>query len=250
MDEFGMGSFNISVRNPWSKVAGEPITAGGSSGGSAAAVASKEVFAALGSDTGGSVRMPASFCGIVGLKPTYGRLSRWGLLAYASSLDCPGILARNVLDTAKVFSVIDGLDDNDSTSIESTPVCLDRIENERSDFVGKVFGVPTEFNVSEVSIVSGVPWHQIVLLNSCIFFQIASDVKSCWQDTLNRVQSLGARIISVDIPSVKYALPAYYILAPAEASSNLSRYDGIRYGTIGIRFCNWSDPCGRAMRAS
>jgi aspartyl-tRNA(Asn)/glutamyl-tRNA(Gln) amidotransferase subunit A len=150
MDEFGMGSFNTDVVNPWSRIAGEAVAAGGSSGGSAVAVANKNVFAALGSDTGGSVRMPASFCGIVGMKPTYGRLSRWGLLSYASSLDCPGIFANNVTDAAKVFRAIDGIDLKDPTSVASEPIFLGGPKRNDVDLRGMKIGIPQEFIIAEV----------------------------------------------------------------------------------------------------
>ncbi|KAI7895174.1 amidase signature domain-containing protein [Mucor mucedo] len=219
MDEFGMGSANIHsafgpVINPCSH--GDEIkrSAGGSSGGSAASVAMNMCTAALGSDTGGSVRMPASYCGLVGFKPSYGRCSRHGLVAYANSLDTVGILTRNVQDCSKVYDIISNYDIQDPTSIPNElRTELDANDTQLSlqfqnDLKGLVVGVPQEFYVDSLS----------------------DEVLDVWRKGIQHLESLGAKIISVSIPHVSLALPAYYIIALAEASSNLARYDGIRYG--------------------
>ncbi|CAM9418205.1 unnamed protein product [Hapterophycus canaliculatus] len=243
MDEFGMGSATLfsdfgRTFNPWSPV-GNPeirgdhargeafIVPGGSSGGSAAAVSSGSCFAALGSDTGGSVRQPASFCGVVGLKPTYGLIPRHGLIAYASSLDTPGIIARSVLDSAMVLDVIAGPDSRDSTCIP--PGSSNSSSNGSSGgfaselleaslvaaaagsswpLKGVTVGIPREFNVEELD----------------------GGVREAWEHTARVAASLGAEVLEVSMPSVPQALAAYAVLASAEASSNLSRYDGLRYG--------------------
>jgi aspartyl-tRNA(Asn)/glutamyl-tRNA(Gln) amidotransferase subunit A len=209
MDEFAMGSANItshygSVVNPWSK--DKKLVPGGSSGGSAAAVAGHLCAAAVGSDTGGSVRQPAAFCGIVGLKPTYGRCSRYGMVAFASSLDQAGPMTKTVRDTAILLKVISGYDENDSTSSrENVP--------DFESFVGKSLkglrvGIPKEYRMDGMS----------------------EEITSFWRKGAEMLKAAGAEIIDVSLPYTKYALPTYYIIAPAEASSNLARYDGIRYG--------------------
>ncbi|OBZ84611.1 Glutamyl-tRNA(Gln) amidotransferase subunit A, mitochondrial, partial [Choanephora cucurbitarum] len=217
MDEFGMGSTNEhsafgSVVNPL--YTDEQRSAGGSSGGSAASVAMHMCKAALGSDTGGSVRMPASYCGLVGFKPSYGRCSRHGLVAYANSLDTIGILTRDVKDCADVYQIISRYDERDPTSIpEPLRETLDKEDRQLSvslehDLRGLVVGIPQEFYVDSLS----------------------SQVIEVWRKGIDHLQSLGATIVPVSLPHLNLALPAYYIIALAEASSNLARYDGIRFG--------------------
>lgn len=207
MDEFAMGSSNENssfgpVKNPWDK---ERVP-GGSSGGSAAAVASGVVRAALGSETGGSVRQPASFCGVVGLKPTYGRISRYGLVAFASSLDHIGIFGRTSRDVAKVMSVIGGRDVNDATTADvEIPEYTSYLDG---DISGKRLGVPRE-----------------------LFGEgLDADVRDAVEKAIDNFEALGAEIIDVELPHSKYSIAVYYIIATAEASSNLARFDGVRYG--------------------
>ncbi|KAI5843609.1 Glutamyl-tRNA amidotransferase subunit A, mitochondrial [Tricharina praecox] len=217
MDEFGMGShstFSIHgavqrPRYPWR----EPRSAGGSSGGSAAAVAAGMCHVALGTDTGGSVRLPASYCGVVGFKPSYGLLSRWGVVAYANSLDTVSILARNTLDAKIVFKLLNAYDPNDPTS--ATVDTRERVGKSLGALHEKArvrrclrIGVPAEYNVAELSPL----------------------VRRSWEKTLRLLALRGAEIVPVSLPNTRAALAAYYILAPAEASSNLARYDGLRYG--------------------
>ncbi|KAF0544245.1 amidase signature enzyme [Gigaspora margarita] len=198
----------------------EPIdqelrVAGGSSGGSAAAVASGMCFASLGSDTGGSIRLPASYCGVIGFKPSYGQCSRWGLVAYASSLDTVGIITRNVHDAQLIYDIISKYDEKDPSSlppklrsINSSLASFDKTNSNFTDLSKLRVGIPQEYYVSELS----------------------DPIKSLWKRGISLLRSYGATIVSVSCPSTRYALPAYYILAPAEASSNLARYDGVRYG--------------------
>jgi len=207
MDEFAMGSSNESsafgpVKNPWD-ITRVP---GGSSGGSAVAVASGVVRAALGSETGGSVRQPASLCGIVGLKPTYGRISRYGLVAFASSLDNIGIFGQTVKDAAAVLGVIAGRDERDSTSANvEVPDYLTNIDN---DVSGRRIGVPR-----------------------ALFGEgLDSEVRTSVEQAIENFKSLGAEIVDIELPHAKYGIAVYYIIATAEASSNLARYDGVRYG--------------------
>ena len=207
MDEFAMGgstktSYYKLTKNPWdtSKVPG------GSSGGAASSIASQQCFISLGSDTGGSIRQPASFCGVVGLKPTYGRVSRYGLMAFASSLDQIGPLAKNVEDIALAMNVIAGYDDYDGT-VKNLPV-PDYTEFLGKDIKGVKIGVPKEYFVDGMN----------------------ENVKSIMMDALEKLKEAGAELVDISLPHTKYALPTYYILAPAEASSNLARFDGIRYG--------------------
>ncbi len=207
MDEFAMGSSNESsafgnVKNPWDL---ERVP-GGSSGGSAVAVASGVVRAALGSETGGSVRQPASLCGIVGLKPTYGRISRFGLVAFASSLDNIGIFGASVKDVADVLGVIAGRDANDSTSADvAVPNYAETLDN---DIKGRKIGVPR-----------------------ALFGEgLDDEVREAVEKSIENYRSLGAEIIDVEIPYAKYGIAVYYIIATAEASSNLARFDGVRYG--------------------
>ena len=206
-DEFAMGSSTENsgyypTHNPWDLTR----VPGGSSGGSAAAVAADECLGALGTDTGGSIRQPAAFCGIAGLKPTYGRVSRYGLVAFASSLDQAGPLAKDVTDCAILLQAIAGYDPKDSTSADlPLPNYPDALH---ADVEGMRLGVPKEYFVEGMQ----------------------PEVEQAVRDALNVWADLGARIIEVPMPHTEYALPVYYLLAPAEASANLARYDGIRYG--------------------
>ncbi len=206
LDEFAMGS---STENSAFKVTKNPLNLnkvpGGSSGGSAASVAGGEALLSLGSDTGGSIRLPASFCGIVGMKPTYGRVSRYGLIAFASSLDQIGPFANCVEDTALLLEAISGYDPNDSTSI-NTPV-PEYAKNLNTNVKGMKIGVIKE------------------LLGD----GVQPEVQETIQKAIQKYKDLGAEIIEVSLPNVKYAIAVYYILATAEASSNLARYDGVRY---------------------
>jgi aspartyl-tRNA(Asn)/glutamyl-tRNA(Gln) amidotransferase subunit A len=207
MDEFAMGSSNENsafglVKNPWDTTR----VPGGSSGGSAVAVASGVVRAALGSETGGSVRQPASLCGIVGFKPTYGRISRYGLVAFASSLDNIGIFGQTSRDIADVLGVIAGRDERDSTSAD-VPV-PDYASSLGDDIAGKTIGVPR-----------------------ALFGEgIEEDVSNAVERSIENFASLGAKIVDIELPYAKYGIAVYYIIATAEASSNLARYDGVRYG--------------------
>ncbi|MDR2268034.1 MAG: Asp-tRNA(Asn)/Glu-tRNA(Gln) amidotransferase subunit GatA [Holosporaceae bacterium] len=210
MDEFAMGSANITsyygnVINPWSR-GDKKLVPGGSSGGSAAAVAGHLCIAATGSDTGGSIRQPAAFSGIIGLKPTYGRCSRYGMVAFASSLDQAGPLAKTVRDAAIFLRVISGHDPQDSTS---APEPVPDFES----FVGK--------SVKGIRI--GIP-------NEYRQYVMSSSVESAWEKGIDILRNAGAEIVNVSLPHSKYSLPAYYIISPAEASANLARYDGVRYG--------------------
>ena len=212
MDEFAMGSSNETsawgpVVNPWRATGGNAqLTPGGSSGGSASAVAAELCLGATATDTGGSIRQPASFTGTVGIKPTYGRCSRWGVVAFASSLDQAGPMARTVEDAAILLSSMAGHDPKDSTSLAvETP--------DFASFVGKSVkglrvGVPREYRVD------GMP----------------AEIDALWEQGIAWLKDAGCEIVEVSLPHTKYALPAYYIVAPAEASSNLARYDGMRYG--------------------
>lgn len=206
MDEFAMGSttetsFHGATHNPWDL----GKTPGGSSGGSAAAVAACELPCALGSDTGGSIRQPASFCGVTGFKPTYGAVSRYGLIAYASSLDQIGPLARNAADCAAIYDVIHGKDVHDATTVDSVCGALEALDG---DVRGLRVGVPEEYFAEGLD----------------------EDVRARVLEAAETLKSLGAQVETFSLGMVKYAVPAYYILACAEASSNLSRFDGIKYG--------------------
>jgi aspartyl-tRNA(Asn)/glutamyl-tRNA(Gln) amidotransferase subunit A len=218
LDEFAMGSSNTTshygpVENPWrgqlKDRAGDnrPLVPGGSSGGSAAAVAAHAALAATGTDTGGSIRQPASFCGIVGLKPTYGRCSRWGVVAYASSLDCPGPMARSVRDAALLLQVMAGHDVRDSTSAP-LPVPDFAAAALTGDLRGLKVGIPREYRAD------GMP----------------AEIEALWREGAEWLRDAGAEPVEVSLPMTRYALPAYYIIAPAEASSNLARYDGVKFG--------------------
>ena len=212
LDEFAMGSSNTTshygpVENPWRRPGdNRPLVPGGSSGGSAAAVAARAALGATGTDTGGSIRQPASFCGIVGLKPTYGRCSRWGVVAYASSLDTPGPMARTVRDAAILLDAMAGHDPRDSTS---APLPVPDYEAALTgDVRGLKIGIPREYRVD------GMP----------------GEIETLWQQGIAWLRDSGAEPVEISLPTTKYALPAYYIIAPAEASSNLARYDGVRFG--------------------
>ena len=209
MDELGMGSHTHRSHyqptlHPHSQALRSDISPGGSSGGSAAAVAAHHCYAALGSDTGGSVRLPAAYCGCVGFKPTYGAVSRYGLVSYASSMDCVGVMARSVSDVRTVWDVIKGRDEHDPTSIDTLPALSPPL----TDLSGIVLGVPLEHNVEELS----------------------HEMRSAWREAIAAAHRAGATVVSVSLPHARLALPVYYILATAEASSNLARYDGVRYG--------------------
>lgn len=213
MDEFAMGSSNETSRfgppsNPWRRAGSNAtLTAGGSSGGSATAVAANMCLAATASDTGGSIRQPAAFTGTVGIKPTYGRASRYGMVAFASSLDQAGPIAKTVMDTALLTEVMCSHDGKDSTSL---PVVTPRWRDDVTKGVrGMKIGIPKEYRVD------GMP----------------QAIEDLWQQGIDWLKAMGAEIVEVSLPHTKYALPAYYIVAPAEASSNLARYDGMRYGT-------------------
>ena len=208
-DEFAMGSSNETaakgnVINPWSKT--NPISPGGSSGGSAAAVAARSALAATGTDTGGSIRQPAAFCGITGLKPTYGRCSRWGIVAFSSSLDQAGPLTRTVSDAAIMLNSMAGYDNKDSTSANIEMPDLTSFLDK--SIKGKKIGIPKEYTQDGIS----------------------EDIVKFYDTSIQFLKDNGAEIIPVSLPHTKYALPVYYIIAPAEASSNLARYDGVRYG--------------------
>ena len=208
-DEFAMGSSNETaakgnVINPWLKH--KKMSPGGSSGGSAAAVAARSALAATGTDTGGSIRQPAAFCGITGLKPTYGRCSRWGIVAFSSSLDQAGPLTRTVSDAALMLNSMASYDKKDSTSANlDMPDLMSYLDN---SIKGKKIGIPKEYTQDGIS----------------------DDIVNFYQKSINWLKEAGAEIIPVSLPHTKYALPVYYIIAPAEASSNLARYDGVRFG--------------------
>ena len=208
-DEFAMGSSNETaakgnVKNPW--LLEKEVSPGGSSGGSAAAVASRSALAATGTDTGGSIRQPAAFCGITGLKPTYGRCSRWGIVAFSSSLDQAGPLTRTVGDAALMLNSMAGYDKKDSTSANlKMPNLMDYLDK---GVKGKKIGIPKEYTQDGIS----------------------DDIVKFYDTSISWLKDAGAEIIPVSLPHTKYALPVYYIIAPAEASSNLARYDGVRYG--------------------
>jgi len=213
LDEFAMGSSNMTsaygpVENPWKRRsdAGAVLVPGGSSGGSAAAVAARIAMGGTGTDTGGSIRQPASFCGIVGVKPTYGRCSRWGVIAFASSLDHPGPFARTVEDSALLLASMAGHDPKDSTSADR-PV-PDFAAACRRSIKGIRVGIPREYRAD------GMP----------------AEIESLWQQGVAWLRDAGAEIVDVSLPHTKYGLATYYIIAPAEASSNLARYDGVRFG--------------------
>jgi aspartyl-tRNA(Asn)/glutamyl-tRNA(Gln) amidotransferase subunit A len=213
LDQFAMGSSNETsafgnVISPWRRKDGgnAPLAPGGSSGGSSAAVSARLCPGATGTDTGGSIRQPAAFTGISGIKPTYGRCSRWGVVAFASSLDQAGPMARDVRDCAILLEAMAGFDPKDATSLElPVPKWEDNLS---PSLAGKRIGIPREYRVE------GMP----------------EEIEALWQRGIEWVKDAGAEVVEVSLPHTKYALPAYYIIAPAEASSNLARYDGVRYG--------------------
>ncbi len=212
MDEFAMGSANITsydgnVISPWkAKGSNKDLVPGGSSGGSAAAVSARMAMGALGSDTGGSIRQPAAFTGIVGIKPTYGRCSRYGMIAFASSLDQAGVFTRTVEDAALMLKEVCGFDAKDSTSVPyEVP---DFAASLGQSVKGLKVGIPKEYRVE------GMP----------------SEIDALWQQGIDWLKDAGAEVMEVSLPHTHYALPTYYIIAPAECSSNLARYDGVRYG--------------------
>jgi len=212
MDEFAMGSSNETscygnAVNPWRRGNDETaLTPGGSSGGSASAVAADLCLAATGTDTGGSIRQPAAFAGITGIKPTYGRCSRWGIVAFASSLDQAGPMTKSVRDAAIVLEAMCGHDPKDSTSADLPVPDFEAMLT--GDIKGKTIGIPREYRME------GMP----------------EEIEALWADGTAMLKDAGARIVDISLPHTKYALPAYYVIAPAEASSNLARYDGVRYG--------------------
>jgi len=210
LDEFAMGSstttsFFGNTINPISPK-NQPLVPGGSSGGSAAAVAANLCLGAIGTDTGGSIRQPASFCGVIGMKPTYGLCSRWGIIAFSSSLDQAGVFANNIEDTAILMKEIAGYDKNDSTSANVN--IPDYYNNLNSDLTGKIIGIPKEYNLPGIS----------------------DEINIVWENAIKLFEKGGAKIKKISLPHTKYSLPTYYIIAPAEASSNLARYDGVKYG--------------------
>ena len=211
-DEFAMGSSNEtssfgSVINPWTKDQYSKLSPGGSSGGSASIVSARGSLASVGTDTGGSIRQPAAFCGVTGIKPTYGRCSRWGIIAFASSLDQAGPITRNVSDAAFMLNSMVGYDPKDSTSAKMDKVDFLSYKNNLS-LKGMKIGIPKEYQVESMS----------------------DEIVNLWEKGSSWLKTMGAEIIDVSLPHTKYALPAYYVIAPAEASSNLARYDGVRYG--------------------
>ena len=218
LDEFAMGSSTeystfSPTKNPWDR---ERVP-GGSSGGSAACVSVRSAPASLGSDTGGSIRQPSAFCGVIGLKPTYGRVSRYGLVAFASSLDQIGPIARKTEDIALLMEIISGKDPKDSTSVD---IKVDRFTEEmKKDIKGLRIGIPKEF----------------------FEFEIQKEVKDTFDEFIKKLESAGCYIEEISLPNIKYSIPAYYIIAPSEASSNLARYDGVRYGYRAKAFENLID---------
>ena len=212
MDEFAMGSSNETsvygnVVNPWRREGDTAdLTPGGSSGGSASAVAADLCLAATGTDTGGSIRQPAAFVGITGLKPTYGRCSRWGVVAFASSLDQAGPMTKTVRDAAIMLGAMAGHDPLDSTSADLAVPDFEAALT--GDIRGKKIGIPKEYRMD------GMP----------------EEIETLWQQGAEMMRDAGAEIVDISLPHTKYALPAYYVIAPAEASSNLARYDGVRFG--------------------
>ena len=209
MDEFAMGGSNETSAfgpaiNPWSTDV--PLTPGGSSGGSAAAVAADMCAGATGTDTGGSIRQPAAFCGIVGIKPTYGRCSRYGIMAFASSLDQAGPMTKDVKDAALMLEVMAGYDQKDSTSANLSVPSFQKVLGQ--DIKGLKIGMPAEYRPEGLN----------------------AEIAASWDKTAQMLRERGAEIVPISLPHAKYALPVYYIIAPAEASSNLARYDGVRFG--------------------
>lgn len=213
MDEFAMGSTTTTsyfgkTINPYrsKNSPDQPLTAGGSSGGSACAVAANLCLASTGSDTGGSIRQPASFTNVVGIKPTYGRCSRYGMVAFASSLDQAGIFAKNVYDTALVQKIISGFDSKDSTSVNIAVPNFEALLN--TNLTGKKIGIPKEYRLNNMP----------------------KAIEKLWQKGIEMLKNNGAEIVDISLPHTSYAAAVYYVLAPAECSSNLARFDGVRYG--------------------
>ncbi|WCT76475.1 Asp-tRNA(Asn)/Glu-tRNA(Gln) amidotransferase subunit GatA [Novosphingobium humi] len=212
LDQFAMGSSNESSAfgpaiSPWRRKGDTAaLTPGGSSGGSSAAVAARIVPAATGTDTGGSIRQPAAFTGISGIKPTYGRCSRWGIVAFASSLDQAGPMAHSVADCALMLEAMAGFDPKDATSLDMPVPDWSALLN--ADLKGKKVGIPREYRIEGLN----------------------ADVAKAWDDGIAWLKDAGAEVVDISLPHSKYALATYYIIAPAEASSNLARYDGVRYG--------------------
>ncbi|EPS26506.1 hypothetical protein PDE_01443 [Penicillium oxalicum 114-2] len=220
LDEFGMGSHSVyskfgAVKNLRQDEHGQDLSAGGSSGGSAVAVAAEQCYAALGTDTGGSVRLPAAYTGTVGFKPSYGLLSRWGVVAYANSLDTVGILGRTTSSVRDVFTILNKHDPRDPTSITSPSRSRIHTHLQSTALAPRLtqnplrIGVPLDYNISELT----------------------PSIRQAWHLSLAHLQSQGHTIHPISLPATKHALSAYYVLAPAEASSNLAKYDGVRYGT-------------------
>jgi aspartyl-tRNA(Asn)/glutamyl-tRNA(Gln) amidotransferase subunit A len=212
LDEFAMGSSNMTsyygpVENPWKRKGdNRKLVPGGSSGGSASAVAARMAPGATGTDTGGSIRQPASFCGLVGMKPTYGRCSRWGIIAFASSLDQAGPITRTVKDSALMLQAMSGHDPKDSTS---APIAVpDFVAACSRPIKGLKIGIPKEYRVDGM----------------------APEIQALWDKGIAMIKDAGAEPVEISLPHTKYALPTYYIVAPAECSSNLARYDGVRFG--------------------
>jgi aspartyl-tRNA(Asn)/glutamyl-tRNA(Gln) amidotransferase subunit A len=212
MDEFAMGSSNETSAygpciNPWrAEDSHADLTPGGSSGGSGAALAANLCLATTGTDTGGSIRQPAAFTGTVGLKPTYGRCSRWGIIAFASSLDQAGPMTKTVRDSAILLSAMSGYDPKDSTSVQMEAPDFESFLGKNIE--GKKIGIPREYRIE------GMP----------------EEVEDLWKEGTRKLAAAGAEIIDISLPNTKFALPTYYVIAPAEASSNLARYDGVRFG--------------------
>ena len=212
LDEFAMGSSNETsyygpVKNPWRRTGdNRPLVPGGSSGGSASAVSARLCLAATGTDTGGSIRQPAAFCGIVGMKPTYGRCSRWGTVAFASSLDQAGPMTRSVRDAAIMLGAMAGFDPKDSTSADRPLPDFEAVLGQ--GVAGMKIGIPREYRIEGTD----------------------PEILALWDQGIKWMEEAGAEAVEVSLPRTKYALPAYHIIAPAEASSNLARYDGMRYG--------------------
>lgn len=212
MDEFAMGSTNVyshfgPVYNPWkANDSDEKLIPGGSSGGSAVAVAARMSMGALGTDTGGSIRQPAGCCGIVGFKPSYGRCSRYGIVAFSSSLDQAGVFARSISDAALLSEVIMGYDHKDSTSA-NLPV-PNLFKSMEKNVRGLKIGIPKEYNMETLD----------------------PEIKKLWEDASDMLKKEGAEIVEISLPNTKYGVASYYVIAPAEASSNLARFDGVRYG--------------------
>ncbi|HLL19598.1 MAG TPA: Asp-tRNA(Asn)/Glu-tRNA(Gln) amidotransferase subunit GatA, partial [Rubrivivax sp.] len=226
-DEFAMGSANQNsafgpVRNPWQ----HDRVPGGSSGGSAAAVAARLVPAATGTDTGGSIRQPASFCGITGIKPTYGVCSRYGMIAFASSLDQAGVMARSAEDCALVLSAMSGFDERDATSVQRPP----------QDFHAQMLQPRDRMT-------TGKPLQGLRIGLPAEFFPdaLSADVEAAVRNALAEVERLGATLVEVNLPRTELSIPVYYIIAPAEASSNLSRFDGVKFGHRAAQYSDLLD---------